>query len=296
MLNASIVALVTPFDNGIIDFRALRKLLDFHLNSKTDGLLLLGTTGESATLSTEESLKIVTFCKEHVKDQLELIVGVCSNNTADVIDKCKLYEMIGIEYFLIISPYYNKTNDDGLFLHFSTIANSINSNIILYNIPSRTNIAIPFNVLEKLSKIKNIIGIKESNDNFKQVIETFSLQSDSFKIYCGNDELILPFLALNTDGLINVSGNILPNVIHDIFTLYKNNFVKPSEKLFKVHISFILLTFKETNPLGIKFVMSKLDMCKNEFRLPLTSMSEKYTKLIEKELELLGMYPSIKNN
>ncbi len=290
MLSGSIVALITPFLNNEIDYNKLKELIDFQIKNNTPGLLILGTTAETSTLTTNEKQEIAKYTIEYVNGRTELLIGVCENDTYKTISNCKYYESLGYINFLIISPYYNQTNVHGLLTHFTTIAKNIKGNVVIYNIPNRTNISIPFDTIKTLSEIENITGIKESNPNIKESVKLFDLQSENFKIFCGNDELILPFLSLGVDGIINVCGNIIPKQINNIINLYKNNYVKPSRNLFNVYKQLIFSVFEETNPIGIKEAMFILNTTNKELRLPLCNMSTSHSNELRKELIKLGMY------
>ncbi|MFI3329489.1 MAG: 4-hydroxy-tetrahydrodipicolinate synthase [bacterium] len=290
MIKGSIVALVTPFLNNKVNYTKLEELIDFHIENKTDGLLLLGTTAETSTLSDNECIEIVKFCISYINDKIDIIVGVCSNNTQKAKNDIQIYEDLGIKYFLVITPYYNKANNTGIYKHFKEISSSISSKIIIYHIPNRTGVTLDFNLIKELSEIENIIGIKEANENFKQTVNLFSLQSENFKIYCGNDEFIIPFLALNAEGIINVSGNIIPKEIHDIYTLYKSNKTKEALDLFNLYKSLINALFLETNPIGIKEAMTILSMNNDELRLPLTNYSLENHNILRKEIINVGKY------
>ncbi len=288
MLKGSIVALITPFLNGEVDYISLERLLDFHLSNKTDGLLLLGTTAESSTLSEDECRDIVSFCLKYINNRLDIIVGICTNNTAKSIKDCEYYEKIGVEKFLVITPYYNKSNEEGIYNHFSKIANSIEGDIIIYNIPSRTNINLSFNLIERLSKIANIIGVKDANENLKESIKLFSLTN--FNVYCGNDEYMLFYMLLGAKGIINVSGNVIPKEISDIYNYCSINQYDKAVDLFNIYKGLILSLFSETNPIGIKTAMSLLSLSSDEFRLPLFKMSENNKLIVKKEIDNIGKY------
>lgn len=291
MIKGSIVALITPFLNNKVNFGKLEELLDFHLNNKTDGLLLLGTTAEASTLSTQECHDIVIFCNKYVHNRIDIIVGICTNDTANAVNECIYYESIGIKHFLVLTPYYNKSNFEGTYKHYEKIAKSTSSNIIIYHIPNRTGLTLPINLIKKLSNIENIVGIKEANEDFKESVKLFSLQNDNFKIYCGNDDFSIPFLSLGCDGLINVTGNIFPKVFHDIYTLYKENNVKESLDLFNDYKNVINCIFLETNPIGIKEAMAISSMVNKEIRLPLYNMSIENSNLLKKEILNIGKHP-----
>lgn len=290
MLTGSIVALITPFLNNKVNFDKLEELLDFHLENKTDGLLLLGTTAESSTLTKSECHDIVKFCSEYLHGRIDLIVGICTNNTLEAINDCVYYEKTGIDNFLVITPYYNKSNDQGIYEHFKAITDAISSNVIIYHIPNRTGVKLNLKLIEKLSLIKNIVGIKEANENFRDSVNLFSLQNSNFKIYCGNDDFALAFLALGTDGLINVCGNIFPRQFKDLYYFYKSNDVNKSRDIFNQYKDVINAVFNETNPIGIKEAMCILEMNNDELRLPLYKMSDENSNILKKEILNIGKY------
>ncbi|MFI3251734.1 MAG: 4-hydroxy-tetrahydrodipicolinate synthase [bacterium] len=288
MIKGSIVALITPFLNNKVNYEKLEELLDFHLENKTDGLLLLGTTAESSTLSEQECHEIVTYCTNYIHNRIDIIVGICTNDTNKAINDCIYYEKQGITNFLVITPYYNKSNDSGVYKHFKEISNNISSNIIIYHIPNRTGLTLNLSLIKKLSEIKNIAGIKEANENFRDSLNLFSLQNENFKIYCGNDDFSIPFLALGADGLINVCGNVFPKEFHDMYELYKSNEIQNSLEIFNKYKNIINAVFLETNPIGIKEIMYILSMNNNELRLPLDNMSEENSNILKKELLNIG--------
>ncbi len=281
-MSKSIIALVTPFLNYDVDFLSLDNLLKFHIENNTTDLLLLGTTGESSTLSDDEKYNIIKFCIERLPDHINLIVGVCLNDTMKIIRDCLLYETLGISSFLIPPPYYNKTSEDGIYNHYLTIANSIKGNIIIYNIPGRTGVQLKYDIIKELSQIENITGIKDSTDNFKETIKLFELQSNKFKIYCGNDELMIPFLSLGCDGVINVTGNILPNEVNLLCTNYEKNSHLESLNNFNKIKPLILEIFNHNNPIGIKEAMSIVKLISKDIRLPLMNLAlTKREKIID---------------
>lgn len=290
MLKGSIVALITPFTNNKVDYCKLKELIDYQIQSCTDGVLLLGTTAETSTLSKQECMEIVQFSYDYIKNRMDILVGICTNNTQKAIEECILYENIGIKYFLVITPYYNKSNDIGLYTHFKTIAQNTTSNILIYNIPNRTGVNLDYNIIKELSKIENIVGIKEANENFKESMKLFSLQNNNFKIYCGNDEFILPFLCLGSEGFINVLGNIIPTQYKRIYNHFLNNNYNEALKIFNTYKQLIFNIFLETNPIGIKEAMHRLQLINLELRLPLYPMSINNSNIIKEELENIGKH------
>ncbi len=282
MIEGSIVALITPFNNNKeVNFDKLGELIDFQISNKTDAILLLGTTAETPTLSDKEKLEIIKYSINKVNKRIKIIVGITENSTAKSIEKCLSYNVFDIDAYLIITPYYNKTNNKGIIKHYEEIIKNTSKDIIIYHIPNRTGYELETNIIKQLSNYKQIVGIKEANQNFSKCIDTLSLQNNNFYVYSGNDDFILPFLSLGSKGSINVSGNIIPNVISN---LIKNR----STKTFFEYYQFIKTLFIETNPIPIKEALNIKGFDVGNFRLPLSSMEENnYLKLL-KECNLLG--------
>ncbi len=278
------VALVTPLKNSKVDFTALEKQIEKQLLAKTDAIIVLGTTGEPSTLSREEKDKIISFCKEKIDGKSKLIVGCGGNNTKQVIEDCLKAKKLKADALLIVTPYYNKCTDEGLFLHYETIARCVNLPIILYNVPSRTGVNLKPEIAIKLSKLKNIVGIKEASGNINQILELFNKREKDFAIYCGEDALNYVFLALGADGLISVTANIAPKHLKLMCELCdRKEFEKAraiSEKLYPLNKSLFL----EVNPIPVKTALSLNGEMKDEFRLPLCKMGEKNKSILKESL------------
>ena len=281
MFSGSIVALVTPFSlSNTIDFKKLAELIEYHVLSSTDALLILGTTGESTSLNEYEKDRLVEFVINQNDKRMKILVGVITNNTLDAVKKSIKYEMMGADGLLLIPPFYNKTNKEGLINHFKLIAYSVKIPIILYNIPSRTGINLDIDVLKELKKISNIIGVKEANKDITHIIDLASICDSKFNLYCGNDELSYLFLSLGAKGLINVYGNLEPKIIKDLINIYEIN-PTLAYIYFKEYYELFKLIFIETNPIPIKSLMNYLGFDVGEYRLPLYKMSdENYNKMI----------------
>ena len=229
MIKGSIVALITPFDNeNRVDYEEIKKLCKYHLDNGTNGLCLLGTTAEAESLSDDEKIKIVDCVCKEIDKKIPIIVGVISNNPDKVIELSKMLDNFDINAYLVISPYYIKTNESGIIKHFSYIADNVSKPIILYNVPSRTGINISYEALQILALHKNIIGIKEASGDFKYQVKISSLVTDKFKLYSGDDHTILASLGLNASGYINVIGNAFPKEMSDI---YKNYYVDKNKSM-----------------------------------------------------------------
>ncbi len=278
------VALVTPFNKDFsINFEKLEELLKFHIKNKTDAIIILGTTGESATLTDEEKFKIIDFSINITKGKIPLIVGTGSNDTAPAIKISKYAASKNVDGVLIVTPYYNKTSQDGLYLHYEKIAKSIpDTPIILYNVPSRTGVDINVETIEKLALIKNIVGIKEASQDLSKIAKLQSLSIEGFSLYSGNDDLTLPLLSIGADGVISVFANIKPALMHEICSLYFEGKIDEAKILYYKNLRLMQNLFLDVNPIPIKEALNYLGFGVGPLRLPLCQMSKlKREKLFE---------------
>ena len=275
MIKGSIVALVTPMtETGAVDYLGLEQLIAFHLKEQTDGLLVLGTTGESPTLSEEEEEEIVRFTVEKVNGRIPVIAGAGSNATAKTVKKVQRFAELGADQLLVITPYYNKTSDVGLLAHFKAIADASSLPIILYNVPSRTGMTISLPVLTELAKHPRIIGIKEASGDMSYTMEVAQLIDESFALYSGNDDLILPILSIGGIGVISVWANIQPKVVHELVHDYLNRNSPSAKEKQLTHLALINALFSETNPIPVKAAMNHLGLPAGPLRLPLIELGE----------------------
>ena len=220
MIKGSIVALITPMnEEGSVDYAGLEKLIQFHLDEQTDGLLVLGTTGESSTLIQSEEEQILQLTVKKVAGRVPVIAGAGTNNTKETIEKAKHFASLGADALLVITPYYNKTSDAGLAAHFTAIAEASPIPLILYNVPSRTGMSIPIHVLVNLAEHPNIIGLKEASGDMAYVMDAARLIGEEFFLYSGNDDLILPVMSVGGSGVISVWANIQPKIVHVLVNL-----------------------------------------------------------------------------
>lgn len=279
----SIVALITPFINNEINYDELKRLLDFHLENKTDSLLLLGTTQESESLNDEEKVSLVKFVYDIVYPKISIFVGIISNITEDTVRLGNLFNEYDIEGFLVINPYYNKTNSSGLIKHFTYIADHLKKPIIIYNVPKRTGMNIDFEVVKYLSYHNNIIGIKEAGADLSYLLKISTLINDNFKLYCGNDEFMLIGLFLGAEGLINVIGNAFPKEIKLICDSFNKNLDISKFTYYKL-LSLISIMYDEVSPIGIKYIMYLLGFNTLSYRRPLDIPSKEFKRKLEEEL------------
>ncbi len=290
MIQGSIVALITPFhEDGSVNFEKLKELVEWHIANKTDGILVLGTTGESSTMTHEEDDSVVACVIETVNKRVPVIVGAGSNNTATMLKKSIDYEKMGADQLLLISPYYNKTNEEGMILHFKTVADAVHIPIILYNIPGRTGCSISEHAVSVLSKHPNIKGIKEASGNMSYAMNISRYLNDDFVMYSGNDDIIVPMLSLGSSGVISVLANILPKQTHELVKKYLDGDTKGSLALQQQYLDLIHALFVEVNPIPVKEAMNQMGMNAGGYHLPLTEMSEDHKELMKQRLEEAGL-------
>ena len=268
-------ALITPFSKTgkSIDFASLEKLLNMQLNSKS-AILVLGTTGESSTLSLAEKQKLVEFVVNFVNHKVPVIVGAGSNNTKQAILNSQMFESMGIDGLLHITPFYNKASQNGMFKHFEAIAKNSKLPIILYNVPSRTGVNLLPQTVFRLSKIKNIVGIKEASGNLNQISEILSL-NPNFDVYSGDDSLTLPALSIGAKGVFSVVANLKS---HDVQNLCNAFFENDFKKAISIHQKLFTLSkalFCDVNPMPVKSALKILGLSNSTARLPLTHLSKK---------------------
>lgn len=278
-------ALVTPFTEDGINYEELQKLLDFQIQQGADAIIICGTTGESATMSLEEKKELIKFTVDKVHKQIPVIAGTGSNNTKASIELSKYAEKVGADGLLIVTPYYNKTTQAGLIAHYTAIAKNVSIPIIMYNVPSRTGLNIEPETCLELSKISNIVGIKEASGNISQIAKIASLCQDNLWIYSGNDDQILPILSLGGIGVISVLSNIAPKFVHNmVFDYISGNYTLAKDSQINC-ISLVNSLFSAVNPIPIKYALNLIGHNVGLPRLPLIQMSENKQKILKQELE-----------
>ncbi len=275
MLKGSIVALVTPFDSqGQIKDDELKKLIDWHIGKGTDGILVCGTTGESATLTHPEHRKIIGLATAHVNKRVPVLAGCGSNSTQEALDLAKYAQEVGADYSLVITPYYNRPTQEGLYQHFRTIADSASISIIIYNVPSRTGSNIlPETVVRLYKDCKNIVGIKEASGCLDQITKIMTLVDDKFLLFSGSDEINLPILAVGASGIVSVLANIMPKESHDLVASFLEGDLAEARRLQFYLYEMIKALFIETNPIPVKTALGLMKMITPNMRLPLCKMS-----------------------
>jgi len=270
LFKGSGVALVTPFCATGIDVKVLHDLINWHIDNGTDAIIISGTTGEASTLTYEERECLYTESVKAASKRIPIIAGTATNNTATSIKYSQLAEACGVDGLLLVTPYYNKCTQKGLIAHFTAIAESVKIPSILYNVPSRTGLnMLPQTVLE-LSKLPGIVGLKEASADITQITETFRLLPSDFSVYSGNDDHIVPLLALGGHGVITTVGNIIPKEVHDLCQSWFDGNFNTSVQLQFMMNPLVKSVFAEVNPIPIKAAVALLGFEVGSVRLPLT--------------------------
>ncbi|MBR5938098.1 MAG: 4-hydroxy-tetrahydrodipicolinate synthase [Clostridiales bacterium] len=268
----SAVALITPFNEGGVDTKKLKALIDFHLAHKTDAILVAATTGEAATMPDEEHLATIRTVVEYVDGRVPVIAGTGSNDTAHGIKLTREATAIGADALLTVTPYYNKTSQEGIYRHFKATAEATHLPIILYNVPSRTNLNIAPATYKRLSEIENIVGVKECNMN--QIPETVNLCGDDLLLYSGEDGLVVPLLSMGGKGVISVAAHVIPETMHDMVMAFINGDVQGAAKMQADIIPLVKALFSDVNPIPVKEALNILGWDIGSCRMPLCDMSE----------------------
>ena len=276
------VALVTPFDEDKqVDFRGLKKLLT-HTAKGVDYYVVMGTTGESATINKEEKKKVLSFVKENNSKKLLIVYGIGGNNTQEIIEAVKETDLRGVDAILSVSPYYNKPSQEGIFRHFKAIADESPVPIILYNVPGRTASNLTSETTLRLAKHPNIIGIKEASGNLEQCMKIVKEKPKGFMLISGDDMLTIPLYSIGAVGVISVLANAFPVIFKKIKEFsFSGNFSKASAEQFKL-LEINGPMYEEGNPVGVKHVLKRMNICRNIVRLPLVSASESLQKKIDR--------------
>ncbi|MBE3085600.1 MAG: 4-hydroxy-tetrahydrodipicolinate synthase [Bacteroidetes bacterium] len=274
MFKGAMVAIVTPFKNGQVDEKALRELIEFQIANGTDGIVPCGTTGESATLSHEEHDRVIEITIDAVKKRVPVIAGTGSNSTAEALRLTKHAYEAGADGALIVCPYYNRPTQEGLYQHFKTIAESVPIPLIPYNIPSRTGVNLMPEMVAKLAKIKNIVGIKEASGSIKQMSDVINLCGDDFAVLSGDDIFTLPLMVMGGAGVISVISNVAPADMAGLVDAFAAGDMVRAKALHHKMSELIDALFIEVNPIPVKAALALMGKIKYEYRLPLCKMAE----------------------
>ena len=283
-------AIITPFtkDNNV-DFEAFEKMLKFQLDEGADSIIVCGTTGEASTMSTDEKKKTIEFAVKTINHKIPVIAGTGSNCTQSAIEMTKYCESIGVDAVLVVTPYYNKTTQPGLVAHYSAIANSTSLPIILYNVPGRTGVNILPKTCLELSKIDNIVAIKEASGNLSQIAEIANLCGEELHIYSGNDDQIVPILSIGGLGVISVLSNLMPKYTHEMTEAYFSGNITKACKMQVDAIPLIKSLFCEVNPIPVKAACNLMNLGGGIPRLPLIEMSESNKELLKNEMKKMNL-------
>ncbi|MDH3256479.1 MAG: 4-hydroxy-tetrahydrodipicolinate synthase [Nitrospinota bacterium] len=286
MFEGSLVAIVTPFKNGQVDEQAFRDLLQFHIENGTDGMVPCGTTGESATLTNEEHHQVISITVEMCKDKIPVLAGTGSNSTREAIEMTQFAEKAGADGALLVTPYYNKPSQQGLYEHYSAVAKETGLPIILYNVPSRTAVNMLPETVARLHKDqKNIVGIKEASGSLVQVSEVINQCSDDFTLLSGDDGLNWPILAVGGKGVISVSANLVPEKMELMCARAAHRDMDGALALHYELMALNSVLFIETNPVPVKTALALMGKITGELRAPLAHMSEDHVEQLKTVLK-----------
>ena len=289
MFSGSLVAIVTPFSKGKIDEKALADLIEWHIAKGTHGIVPCGTTGESATLTAEEHERVVAATVEIVNKRIPVIAGTGSNSTDEAIMFTKHAKAVGADGALLITPYYNKPTQEGLFRHFQAVAKAVDLPQILYNIPSRTSINMQPTTVARLSHLPTIVGIKEGSGSLQQASDIIHQSDPDFRVLSGDDPLTLPMMALGGKGVITVTANVAPTDMTNLVNAaLDGNYEKARSFHYKLAPLFGAL-FLETNPIPVKAALAMLGKISEEIRLPLTPLASTYRQKLQEALQQAGI-------
>ncbi len=282
------VAIVTPFNENGIDFDAFGKIIEYQLAHKTDAIIVCGTTGESATMPDAEHIEAIRFCVEKVAGRVPVIAGAGSNDTKHGIELCKRAEACGVDALLLVTPYYNKTSQRGLYEHYKAMAESVSLPIILYNVPSRTGLNIDIKTLKKLASVDNIVAIKEASGNISYVAQV-AAECPELDIYSGNDDMIVPIMSLGGKGVISVLSNVAPEETHDMCEKYLNGDLAGSLALQLKLLNLVKALFIEVNPIPVKTALNLMGMNAGLLRMPLYEMEEGNLEFLKSAMKEVGI-------
>ena len=285
------VAIVTPMNaDGSVNYEKFKNLVEFQIENGTDAIIVCGTTGEASTLSHEEHLDVIKYCVEVVAGRVPVVAGTGSNSTETALYLSTEAEKYGADGLLLVSPYYNKATQNGLYAHFKAIADAVKIPVILYNVPSRTGCNIlPETVVRLCKDVENIVAIKEASGNISQIAQLAAIADGCVDIYSGNDDQIVPIMSLGGIGVISVLSNVAPRQTHEICQKYLDGDVAGSCKMQLEAIDLCNALFCEVNPIPVKKALNLMGMEAGPLRMPLTEMEEKNTQRLEKAMKAYGI-------
>jgi len=283
----SAVAIVTPFTETGVDYQTLAELIEFQIKGGTDAIVVCGTTGEASTMPDDEHIAVIKFAVDTINKRLPVIAGTGSNDTRHAVELSKAAEEAGADGILSVTPYYNKATQKGLYEHFKLIANNINIPVILYNVPSRTNLNLNPETVQALAEIDNIVAIKECN--LGQVGDVVNLCGEDFSVYSGDDNTVLPVLSLGGKGVISTMANIIPTDTHNMVEKFFLGDIQGAMKLQLQTLNLIKALFSEVNPIPVKAAVNLLGFKAGSCRMPLTDLSDHNLAILRSEMEAYGL-------
>jgi len=285
VLIGSLVAIVTPMsDDGNIDYSAFKKLIDWHVESGTKGIVVAGTTGESATLTVDEHTALIEVAVAHAAGRVPIIAGTGANSTTEAIELSSHAKRVGASYSLSVVPYYNKPSQEGLYLHFRTIAEAVDIPLILYNVPSRTVADLANETVFRLAEIENIIGIKDATADMGRGSELISKTPEGFAVYSGDDASFLPLMMLGSQGVISVTANIVPKQMQEVCDAIQSKDFQLAKKINDQLLMLHTNLFVEANPIPVKWGLKRMGRIGEGIRLPLTNMNTQFEQIILESL------------
>lgn len=290
MFRGSMVALVTPMnDDGSLDFDALERLVDFHVENRTDAIVAVGTTGESPTLDMEEHCEVIRRTVEYARGRIPVIAGTGANSTSEAIELTRCAEQAGANACLLVTPYYNKPTQEGLYRHHKAIAEAVSIPQILYNVPGRTAVDMQPDTVERLAQIPNIVGIKEATGNLDRACEILRRCGADFELYSGDDATALDLILLGAKGDISVTANVAPRLMHDMCEAALQGRESQARALNDRLMGLHKNLFCEANPIPVKWALNEMGMIKGGIRLPLTPLSAKFHDTVREAMRQAGV-------
>lgn len=290
MFQGSLVAIVTPMQpDGSLDLPALRKLIDWHIAEGTDGIVIVGTTGESPTVNLDEHCELIQVTVEHTNKRVPVIAGTGANSTQEAIELTQQAKALGADACLLVAPYYNKPSQEGLYQHFAAVANAVDIPQILYNVPGRTGCDISNDTVLRLAQVKNIVGIKDATGGLERGTDLINRAPQDFSVYSGDDATGLPLMMMGAKGVISVTANVAPRLMHEMCeAAFSENFELArtiNAKLFGLHQKL----FVEANPIPVKWVMQQMGMIQPGIRLPLVTLSAQFHQPLRAAMKDAGV-------
>lgn len=291
MLQGSLVAIVTPmFADGSLDFDTLRKLIDFHVSQQTDGIVIVGTTGESPTVDFQEHCALIKLTVEHAAGRIPVIAGTGANSTKEAIELTAQAKAMGADACLLVAPYYNKPTQEGLYQHYKTVAEAVDIDQILYNVPGRTGCDLLNDTTLRLAEIKNIVGIKDATGNMERATDLIRRAPKSFAIYSGDDATCMPLMLLGGHGVISVTANAAPLQMHQLCQAALSGNISEARKINNALFGLHQKLFVEANPIPVKWVLQEMGLIAAGMRLPMTTLSAQYHEVLRAAMQQASIH------